>query len=125
MTKLTAIRAAWGTALLLAPDAVLRRVDRRTIDPRTRRVAQVLGGRELLQALVASRHHSRASILSGAAVDATHAATMLALAIRLPRLPTSSCGELAHCRNLRGRRPTDGSPRTMTFIRGYLMCVAG
>jgi hypothetical protein len=84
MTKLTAIRAAWGTVLLLAPDAVLRSVDRRTIDPRARRVTQVLGARELLQALVASRHHSRASILSGAAVDATHAATMLALAIRRP-----------------------------------------
>ena len=48
------------------------------------RVAQVLGGRELIQAAVASRHRSRASSLSGAAVDATHAATMLALAIRRP-----------------------------------------
>lgn len=84
MIKLPAIRAAWGTALLLAPDAVLRRVGHGPIDPRTRRLTQVLGGRELVQGLVASRHCSRASILSGAAVDATHATTMLALAIRRP-----------------------------------------
>lgn len=84
MIKLAAIRAAWGTALLLTPDAVLRRLGHGPIDPRTRRVTQVLGGRELLQGLIASQHRSRASILSGAAVDATHAATMLALAIRHP-----------------------------------------
>lgn len=84
MIKLTAIRAAWGTALLLAPDAVLCSLGHGRIDPRARRVTQVLGGRELLQGLIACRHRSRSSILSGAAVDATHAATMLALAIRRP-----------------------------------------
>jgi len=82
--NLPATRAAWGAALLLAPDAVLRQVGDGPIDPRTRGVTQVLGGRELLQALITSRHRSRASILSGAAADATHAATMLALAIRHP-----------------------------------------
>ncbi len=84
MIKLPAIRAAWGTALLLAPDAVLRRVGHGPVDPRTRRLTQVLGGRELLQGLIACRHRSRGSILTGAAVDATHVATMLALAIRHP-----------------------------------------
>jgi hypothetical protein len=82
--KLCVIRAAWGTALLLAPDAVLRCIGHEPVDPRARRVTQILGGRELVQALIASRHRSRASILSGAAVDATHAATMLALAIGRP-----------------------------------------
>ncbi len=84
MIKLPALRAAWGIALLLAPDAVLRSVGYRRTDPRARRVTQVLGGRELLQGLIASQHLSRSSILSGAAVDATHAVTMLALAIRHP-----------------------------------------
>jgi hypothetical protein len=82
--KPTAIRMAWGAALVLAPDEVLRRVGHEPIDPRERRVTQVLGGRELVQGLIAARHWSRGSILSGAAVDATHAATMLALAIRRP-----------------------------------------
>ncbi len=106
MIKLTAIRTAWGTGLLLAPDAVLRSVDRRTIDRRTRRVTRVLGGRELLQALLASRHHSRASILSGAAVDATHAATMLALAIRCPayRRPAAASSLTAATFAVAGRR---------------------
>lgn len=84
MIKLPAIRAAWGMALLLAPDTMLRSVAYRRNDPRARRVTQVLGGRELLQGVLASQHRSRSSILSGAAVDATHAVTMLALAIRRP-----------------------------------------
>ena len=84
MIKLPAIRAGLGNALLLAPDAVLRSVDHGHVDPRMRRVTQVLGGRELVQGLLASRHRSPGSILTGAAVDATHAATMLAIAIRHP-----------------------------------------
>ncbi len=84
MIKLTAIRMAWGTILVLAPDEVLRCAGDGPIDPRVRRVTQVLGGRELVQGLIAARRRSRGSILSGAAVDATHAATMLALAIRRP-----------------------------------------
>jgi len=68
--KLTAIRMAWGAALLLAPDAVVCSIGHRRIDPRVRRVTQVLGGRELVQGLIAARHRSRRSILSGAAVDA-------------------------------------------------------
>ena len=83
MIKLIAIRAAWGTALLLAPDAVLRGVHYYgRADPRTRWVIRILGARELVQGLITSRHRSRASSLTGAAVDTTHAATMLALAIR-------------------------------------------
>ncbi len=82
MIKLIAIRAAWGTALLLAPDAVRRGVNYGRADPRTRWVTRILGARELAQGLITSRHRSRASSLTGAAVDTTHAATMLALAIR-------------------------------------------
>jgi hypothetical protein len=84
VSGLAAIRAAWGTALLLAPDAVLRAVARERCDARTRRVTRVLGGRELVQGMVAARHRSRSSILAGAAVDATHAATMVALALSRP-----------------------------------------
>jgi hypothetical protein len=82
--ELAAIRAVWGAALLLAPGAVLRRVGHHPVDPPTRRITQVLGVRELLQGSIALRRRSRAWTLSGAAVDATHAATMFALATRHP-----------------------------------------
>lgn len=84
MIGLAALRGAWGTALLLDPESVLRTIGAGASDARTRRVAQVLGGRELTQAALAIRHRSRWSSLVGAAVDATHAATMIALAIRRP-----------------------------------------
>jgi hypothetical protein len=83
MSKLGAIRAAWGAALLLAPDAVLRAVGGRP-DALARRVSRVLGARELVQARLAAGHRSCSAAWAGALVDATHAATMLALAIRRP-----------------------------------------
>lgn len=84
MSRLAAIRAAWGAALALAPGSVLRAVGAGRIDARTRRVTRVLGARELIQAMLASRCRSRRSSLAGAAVDGTHAASMLVLAVWHP-----------------------------------------
>lgn len=88
MSPLTAIRAGWGAALLIAPGAVLRDLPHQRIDRPARAFARVLGARQLAQAALAGRRRGRASsrgwILTGAAVDATHAATMLALALLRP-----------------------------------------
>lgn len=85
MIALAAIRAAWGTALLLAPDAMLQTVGYKRRDERSRRVTQALGGRALVQAVVTTRRdRSQPAMLLNVAVDATHSATMLALAIRRP-----------------------------------------
>jgi hypothetical protein len=82
---LAAIRAAWGTALLLAPDAILQTVGYKRRDERSRRVTQALGGRALVQAVVTTRRdRSQPAMLLNVAVDATHSATMLAPAIRRP-----------------------------------------
>ncbi|QEC46407.1 hypothetical protein FSW04_01640 [Baekduia soli] len=108
--RLPAIRATWGAALLLAPDVVLGIIGQGRVDTRTRRVTQVLGGRELLQGLLASRHCSRSWVLRGAAVDGTHAVTMLALAVRRPasRRPATASAlaatSLAVAGVVRGRR---------------------
>lgn len=73
-------RALWGTALLIAPGAVLNNVPHQRIDRPARAFARVLGARDLTQAAITTRRHTRGWIQAGAAVDATHAATMVVLA---------------------------------------------
>jgi hypothetical protein len=84
VTGLAAIRACWGTSLLFAPGSLLATVgaDRSRGDPRARAVTRVLGARELIQAALAARDWSRTATFGGAVVDAAHAVTMVALAVR-------------------------------------------
>lgn len=85
MRPLTAIRTAWGAALLVAPGAVVRRVPHQRLDRRARAVAHALGGRDLAQAVIVGRHHTRTWVLAGTAVDAAHATSMVALALLAPK----------------------------------------
>jgi hypothetical protein len=71
--------------LVLAPERVLRGIPGLECDSRALLFARALGARHLLEGLVLRRHPSREWILAGALVDATHAATMLALAVARPR----------------------------------------
>ena len=84
MRALSAIRAGWGAALLIAPGAVLRELSHQRIDHSARVFARILGARDLAQAAIAQRRPGRGWIFAGAAVDATHAATMVALAALRP-----------------------------------------
>lgn len=84
MSRLTLVRAAWGAALLLAPDRVLSALPHQQLDRPTRVFARVLGARELAQAAIIARRPTRGWILAGTAVDATHASTMVALALFEP-----------------------------------------
>jgi hypothetical protein len=75
---LAAVHAAWGTELLLHPDAMLAR-------------CHAPGGRgtELVARILGARHVAQAALLRrrpglGALVDAAHAASMLPLAARRP-----------------------------------------
>lgn len=74
-----ALRAAYGAAQLLAPPAVLAVVVRSPLDRATVRVARVLGARQLVQSVLLERRPGLGWQLGGAAVDAAHAASMLAL----------------------------------------------
>lgn len=80
MNRLETIRASYGLAQLLAPNAVARRLTCRNVDDRERFVTRVLGVRHLLQAAVLVNGSRRAHRL-GAAVDALHAASMVGLAL--------------------------------------------
>lgn len=82
--RLPPVRVAWGAALLLAPDRVLRALPHGQIDRPALAFARVLGVRDLVQAAVIARRPTRGRILAGAAVDATHATTMVALALIRP-----------------------------------------
>lgn len=84
MNRLTLVRAAWGAALLLAPGRVLSALPHQQIDRSACAFARVLGARNLAQAAVIARRPTRGWILAGAAVDATHATTMVALALLKP-----------------------------------------
>ena len=77
MNPLSLLRAAYGGALLAAPRAILELYGGSGDDESTVVVARVLGARHLLQALV---QRGGALPRLGAAVDAFHAASMLALA---------------------------------------------
>lgn len=84
MRPLTVLRALLGSALLLAPGTVLADLPHQRIDGLARLFARVLGVRHLVQAAVAERHPGHAWTVAGAAVDATHAATMVVLAVARP-----------------------------------------
>lgn len=77
---LPAARASYGVALVLAPGPVIRLATGRFPGRRARRVARVLGARHLIQAAVSSLAPLPGVLAAGAAVDAVHAASMVALA---------------------------------------------
>jgi hypothetical protein len=84
---LEAARALYGAGLLLAPSQALARGARSPLDCPAVIVARVLGARDLLQAAILWERPAPHRQLSGAAVDAAHAASMLALA-RWSHVPT-------------------------------------
>ncbi len=77
---LWAVRACYGTALLLAPGPVIRRCTGCPADSRVRLTARVLGARHLVQAALTARSADGAGLAASAAVDLVHAASMAGLA---------------------------------------------
>ncbi|OMH24745.1 hypothetical protein BKD30_07710 [Tersicoccus phoenicis] len=80
MNPLEVARAAYGITELAAPAGVEFVLTRVRADGRTRAVARILGGRHVLQALLLANASSGAHRL-GAFVDATHALSMVGLAL--------------------------------------------
>ena len=81
--SLGAVRACYGTALLLAPGPLIRICTGYPADARVRLTARVLGARHLLQAALtagAGPGSGTGGLAAGAAVDLMHAASMAGLA---------------------------------------------
>lgn len=76
------MRAAYGLLLLARPELLCLPFGVGPVDRRVRIFARILGIRQLLEAGLLRRHPERRWRLAGAAVDATHAATMLVVAAR-------------------------------------------
>lgn len=74
-------RAAWGAALLLAPEETLGRVHHLKVDPRSLAIARVLGARQLGQSLLSGIDPSPEVLAVGVWVDGAHAATAFGLAV--------------------------------------------
>jgi hypothetical protein len=78
-------RIAFGALLLIGPEAALRPLARRRVTVPERAVARVLGVRNLAEGAVLARHAGRRWVLAGAAVDATHCLSMIAVAAASPK----------------------------------------
>ena len=95
LAAVAAARAGWGTALVLAPGALLAAVTGREVTPAQRRTARVLGIRHLGQAAVSVARPTQATARLGTAIDAAHAATCLGAALFLPRWRQAAIAESA------------------------------
>ncbi len=82
MAPLSIVRVLYGSALLLAPDSLIGERAGRS----ERAFARILGARHLVQAALAGPCSTPRLLRVGVAIDATHAATMIALAVWKPRL---------------------------------------
>ncbi|MDM4719295.1 hypothetical protein QTQ03_06665 [Micromonospora sp. WMMA1363] len=74
----TAVRLAWGTALLLMPGQLLRPVG--PVTTAAERTLRVLGARQVAQAAVTAYRPTPVVFTLGAVVDVLHAGTAVALA---------------------------------------------
>ena len=79
--RIEILRAGWGAALLLAPEQVLTRLHRVSVDPASVTVARVLGLRHLTQAAFSGLSPSPEVLAVGVWVDATHACSAVGLAV--------------------------------------------
>ena len=100
------VRSAYGLSLLLAPGAVIGVASGGTTLRISMTVGRVLGARHLVQALITGRVGTRGWLLAGAAVDATHALSMVGLAALNAdhRLPAALDAVLATGLSLNGLR---------------------
>lgn len=77
-------RLTWGAALLVAPGTVLTTA-RADNDQTARTILRVLGARHVLQSVIVGRQPGRVRAGWAVAVDLTHAATAVGLAVADPR----------------------------------------
>jgi hypothetical protein len=84
LLALTAVRAAWGTALVTAPERVLTAVTGRPPAPSQKAVLRVLGTRQILQAAFGVVRPTPIVLRLGGAADVLHAASCVAAVALLP-----------------------------------------
>lgn len=77
---LIGLHVCLGIPLLIAPGRVVGVLPHQRIDRPVRVFARILGARHLAEAAVLARRHTHDWMLASAAVDATHALTMVLLA---------------------------------------------
>lgn len=81
MNRLVALRAGYGALLLLAPDQMVRLYAGHRADGPARRVARLLGGRHLAQAVLTAGAPGRSTLALGVEADLAHAVSMAGVAV--------------------------------------------
>ena len=109
---ISVVRAAYGTALLLAPERLISLGTHRPVPASARAFARVLGARHLVQAVVSIAAPTGRVLGGGAVVDALHGSSQVALAAVAPRWRTAALADaalasllIAAVRVASGRRP--------------------
>jgi hypothetical protein len=74
-------RATYGVFLLVVPDKLIQGVSGELTNQAPKVVRRILGARQLAQALTIERSGTRGWLLVGTAIDATHALSMVGLAL--------------------------------------------
>lgn len=88
------VRAGYGAALLLAPGPMLRLCTGQPAGAAARRVARLLGARQLIQAaLTAGTGTSATGLRIGAVVDLAHATSMAGLAVADGRVRAAAAAD--------------------------------
>ena len=78
MRRLLTGRLLLGSLLITAPRPALDRLSDRRVSVGERRTARLLGARHLIEGAMLARHPTRGWLIADAAVDATHALSMIA-----------------------------------------------
>jgi hypothetical protein len=79
--RLGTVRAGYGAILLFAPPGSISWVVRHPLDAQARRVARVLGARQILQGALEASVATPARQRVGAGIDALHCLSMIAAAV--------------------------------------------
>ena len=82
--SVSAVLAVWGAVQLVAPESTVRTLTPDVPEPRAW-IVRVLGARTVLQHVLVLAHPTRRVVLTGSAVDALHAASMVPLVLCWPR----------------------------------------
>jgi hypothetical protein len=116
VTRLLVAKMAYGLLLLAAAPLAPRQLARHRVDRRARVVACAVGARNVLEAAIIHRRAVPGTIAAVAAIDATHAASMIMVAFARPgRRPlatasAATAGALAGAALAALRPPTRREP---------------
>jgi ABC-type Fe3+ transport system permease subunit len=112
-SRLSQLRTVLGIVDLIFPGTVLGLARTQAMDRRSRKVVQILGVRQLVQAAVTGSRPTGTVLVRGALVDAGHAVSMAALALLNRRWRRAALVDAAIVGDHRNSRSTINESRVL------------